>query len=445
MKKKKGPGRPKTPLRAQSLWNQRVYRARKLERRLQDRLARSDGAGAQSDGAEAAGASGAGPGRPERGPVGSRPRSAGAAAPVASPACTRTPCRCYSAPYLGRAVRLESRSRAAAPVRFGEVLKYTCSTDTYHVLFEDDGVEKEELLSPEEVERALIVSGKLSRREYNLDDAYVLPHGRRIVWVLDVFCGTKSVRRALWDILEGSDVDYRILHLDIDGKREADVFCDVRDWRKELVDDLGFQPGDFDIIWVSPDCRRFSGAAHPTKKAIAEACVLAKCGRDIIKYFGPSAWFIENPRGRLRQQRIMRDVAHLCLTCSYCFYHAFGLYKPTDIWTNVPGIVLDFCCGATPCSWRKQGRSRHRRSSQRGPSANGTPGSPIDMAQHVPHMLMVILMAAAVAFTRDELRRERRPSLEKGSRSESRGRRWMREACKDDTAHLSQVLMSLVV
>ena len=39
MKKKKGPGRPKTPLRAQSLWNQRVYRARKLERRLEDRLA----------------------------------------------------------------------------------------------------------------------------------------------------------------------------------------------------------------------------------------------------------------------------------------------------------------------------------------------------------------------------------------------------------------------
>ena len=46
MKKKKGPGRPKTPLRAQSLWNQRVYRARKLERSLQDRLARGGADGA---------------------------------------------------------------------------------------------------------------------------------------------------------------------------------------------------------------------------------------------------------------------------------------------------------------------------------------------------------------------------------------------------------------
>ena len=436
-KKKKGRGRPKTKLRDQSLWHQRVDRGRKLERRLEDRLA-----GRGADGASLL--EGTGPGRADREPVGPRPRSAGADAPVASPACTQTPCRCYSAPYLGRAVRAPTADPRAS-VRFGEVLKYACSTDTYHVLFEDDGVEKEVPMSPEDVDRALIGSGKLSRRPYDVEDSYVLPHGRRIVWVLDVFCGTKSVRRALWDILERSDIDYRILHLDIDDKRAPDLLCDVRFWKEELVGNLGFEPGDFDIIWISPDCRKFSRAGHPTDKELAEARKLAKCGLDIIKYFGPSAWFIENPRGRLREQRIMRDFAHLLLTCSYCCYHPFGLFKPTDIWTNVPGIALDFCCRSTPCSWMKQGYSRHRRGSQRGPSATGTPGSPLDMAQHIPHALMAILMSAAVAFTCHELRQERRPSREKGSRPESRGRRWMREACKDDTDHLREVLTSLVI
>ena len=33
--------------------------------------------------------------------------------------------------------------------------------------------------------------------------------------------------------------------------------CDLRDWKKKMVDELGFRPFDFHIIWMSPDLDSF--------------------------------------------------------------------------------------------------------------------------------------------------------------------------------------------
>lgn len=427
---KKPPGRPKTPRRKLTLpgakQRRRLQRAASLQRRLLDRLT-----GGATLSSRSRNHQGTGRRRAVKAPVEPRVLCDVQNTSGVPLVCTRTPCKCYLAPFLGRAVRVPQPDPDAA-VRFGEVLKYTCSTEKYHVLLEGDVVEEEVMMSPEEVDRVLVPSGTVSR-PFNINDPYKLPFGRRIIWVLDVFCGTKSVRRALRDILERSDLDYRVLHLDLDLGRAPDVGCDVRDWKKELVDKLGFREGDFDIIWISPECRRFSRAAHPDDEDIKRALELVICGRDIIDYFKPIAWLMENPRGRLREQEIMHDIEHLLLSLTYCHYHTLGLYKPTDIWTNVPGIVVDFCCRKTPCSWIKQGHSRHRRSAQRGPSPCGTPGCSIDAAQHVPHQLMVILMSAAVPFVCYSLKHiERRSGRGGASVKESAGRSWMRKSCIDE-------------
>ena len=43
--------------------------------------------------------------------------------------------------------------------------------------------------------------------------------------------------------------------------------------------------------------------------------------REIIAYFDPKYWFIENPfSGHLKRRQIMEDVMHLAKKVSYCMY-----------------------------------------------------------------------------------------------------------------------------
>lgn len=333
--------------------------------------------------------------------------------------------------FTGRAVCLPADDACPFAHCFGEVRRYHPEHDEFSVtLFDYDGEEETtRRVLATDVKASLVswsdgpVSGR-SRGSFvplDLNAEYRLPYGRKVLWVLDVFSGTKSVHRGLMDVLRKyRDWTVIVVHLDMDPKRQPDVECDVRDWKEHLVDKWGFQPGDFDIIWESPECKFFSTANHPTKKQLAEAVELVSAGIDIIEFFNPVAFFIENPRGRLRHQEIMRNLIFFRLTCTYCHYSEDGLYKPTDIWTNVPNIRLDFCCSSNLCKWRSQGHDRHRVSSQRGPASNGTPGSPKDTALQVPKGLMVILMGAALSFVTEVQRAPLR--VAKGP---SRGRRKM--------------------
>ena len=53
---------------------------------------------------------------------------------------------------------------------------------------------------------------------------------------------------------------------------------------------------------------------------------------EIIKYFDPEIWFIENPQGRLRHREIMKDIPYY--TVDYCMFSSWGYKKRTNIWTN---------------------------------------------------------------------------------------------------------------
>ena len=221
------------------------------------------------------------------------------------------------------------------------------------------------------------------------------PNGRKCLHVVDLFCGTKSVFKTLLNMVP-RDWTLTYVSLDHDPDMDADIVCDVKYWKSKLKA-YGFsREHPPDILWASPDCRFFSLANNKvTETDLEEARRLVKCTIAAIKHLKPAAWFIENPRGRLRDQEIMQTIPHLRYTVTYCMYGK-QYWKPTDIFTNVQDMVLNFCCNETPCSHRQQGCTRHSKTAQSGPSSNGTPGVSREEAFEVPDELMHVLMNHAV-------------------------------------------------
>ena len=312
------------------------------------------------------------------------------------------------ASLIGTAVRGVTHYHGA--VTYVEVVEYHPKSNRFLVRYrreEGGGDERDDETyyaynTHEEVIRNRVSRDRTDDEVFDMDAQFCLPCDAKTLWVLDVFSCLQSVKRGLDDLLE----DYKkrgwtvhVVHLDIDRRREPDVLCDVRDWKNELVDDLGFGPLDFHIIWMSPDCRFFSPAGHPSAADVQHSVELVSAARELCEFFRPICFFLENPwsGGRcLRKQDVASDLLEFHVECCYCMYSEDGMKKPTSIFTNVPNIVLEYCCAANPCHWLKQGHTKHRRSAQRGRSASGTPGSPLNMAIVVPKGLMVILLDAAL-------------------------------------------------
>ena len=67
---------------------------------------------------------------------------------------------------------------------------------------------------------------------------------------------------------------------------------------------------------------------------------------EIIDYFKPKYWFIENPQtGMLKKQDFIKDIPHYDV--DYCMYGGM-LRKRTRIWTNIEGFSPKLCnrkCG----------------------------------------------------------------------------------------------------
>ena len=180
---------------------------------------------------------------------------------------------------------------------YGEVVQYKAKANRFLVRFQDDDDEYFTLMTYAEIIRDRVGSER-SDEGLDMDAPYCLPCKTKTLWVLDLFSCLKSVKRGLEDVLR----DYRrngwtveVVHLDADRRRDPDVLCDIRDWKKELVDELGFRPFDFHIIWMSPDCRFFSQAGNPTSADIARGVELVAAARDVCEFFRPNCFFLENP------------------------------------------------------------------------------------------------------------------------------------------------------
>ena len=160
--------------------------------------------------------------------------------------------------------------------------------------------------------------------------------------LLELFCGTKSVG----DIFEKNG--YEVISLDYNKKFNATHTDDILTW-----DYTQYPKGYFDVIWASPDCTTFSLATggkyrnkaniyglpnqHQEQSIAANNMILRVI--EILKYFQPKSWFIENPRALLRWfppliDFIKEEKAHMNLVY-YANYNNWGFPKPTNIWSNL--------------------------------------------------------------------------------------------------------------
>jgi hypothetical protein len=165
--------------------------------------------------------------------------------------------------------------------------------------------------------------------------------------VLELFAGSRSVGKIAEDLgmevfssdlIEFEGIHYPISILDFD------------------VTKVPFQP---DIIWASPPCTGFSvaaighhwsggkGAYIPKTETAKLGIELVKKTLEIIDYFKPTYWFMENPRGVLRKLDVVKGLKKNSVT--YCQYGDERM-KPTDIWTNSDiWTPKPMCKNGDPC------------------------------------------------------------------------------------------------
>ena len=150
-----------------------------------------------------------------------------------------------------------------------------------------------------------------------------------------------------------TEFGYDTTTIDIDPYFNSTYCTDILDW-----DYRAFEPGHFDIIWCSPPCTEYSNQKRSGERDLVKAdSIVMKC-IEIIKYFNPRLYFIENPfTGMLKRRSFMRDLkSH---RVDYCAYDPkLGMKKSTLIWTNHPAFTPRTCEGRGHCP-SMEGR-RHR-------------------------------------------------------------------------------------
>jgi site-specific DNA-cytosine methylase len=155
--------------------------------------------------------------------------------------------------------------------------------------------------------------------------------------LLELFSGTKSVSNAV-----GERYD-EIFSVDILEKFNPTVAIDVLKWDYKV-----YPPGHFDAIWASPPCTEYSKMKYITgsPRNLALADSIAKRTIEIIDYFQPERWYIENPQtGLLKDREFMMGIPFVDV--DYCMYSDWGYKKKTRIWTAVDyeGKLCNKKCG----------------------------------------------------------------------------------------------------
>tara|TARA_Y100001963_G_scaffold19974_1_gene25388 strand:- start:2913 stop:3623 length:711 start_codon:yes stop_codon:yes gene_type:complete len=165
--------------------------------------------------------------------------------------------------------------------------------------------------------------------------------------VLELFSGTHSVGKV------AREKGWEVLSLDIDG--DADINIDILKWDYKK----DYKEGDFDIIFASPPCHTFSncrrcwigrkikefGDEIVTAELLDDDMIknglpLLRKTQEIIKYFKPKFWFIENPQTS-KMKNFLPDLAYYDI--DYCKYSDWGYRKRTRIWTNVENFDPKLC------------------------------------------------------------------------------------------------------
>ena len=168
--------------------------------------------------------------------------------------------------------------------------------------------------------------------------------------LLELFSGTGSVGKV------AKELGYDVVSLDL---KDANINTDILNW-----DYKQFNRNNFQIIWASPPRVEYSIAKTTGVRKIDYANSIVQKTIEIIRYFNPSVWFIENPQtGLLKHQDFMKDFDYFDL--DYCKY-GFPYRKRTRIWTNLktwkPKPLCKKDCGNII-------NNKHKETAQRMPSS----------------------------------------------------------------------------
>jgi len=172
-----------------------------------------------------------------------------------------------------------------------------------------------------------------------------------MVKVLELFSGTGSVGKCCKEL--GWEV------VSVDMILPADHQVDIMDF------DYKQYPKDyFNCVASSPPCTNYSAlkkcwygrklkdgtiySKEQNDKDQDEADKLVLKTMEIIQYFDPELWWIENPQtGNLKNRDIMKDVPFYDV--DYCMYSDWGYKKRTRIWTNKKNWIGKLCDGSGAC------------------------------------------------------------------------------------------------
>ena len=154
--------------------------------------------------------------------------------------------------------------------------------------------------------------------------------------VLELFSGTGSVGKVC------KEIGWDVTSLDIDIR--ADINCDILEWDYKV-----YKTGEFDIIWASPECLTFSNLRRSwigrKLKAFGDEPITAEMldkdmmengvpllhkTQEIIEYFKPNKWFIENPQSSKMKNFIDKKP----IKFDYCMFD-FPYKKSTNVWSNI--------------------------------------------------------------------------------------------------------------
>lgn len=169
--------------------------------------------------------------------------------------------------------------------------------------------------------------------------------------LLELFAGTGSVGKV------ARDMCFEVVSLDRD--MAADIKLDIMDW-----DFQDYYPRrHFDVIWASPPCTEYSKAKTVGTRDIEGANKVVERTLDILEYFEPKFWIVENPQtGLLKDQSCMYGMPFVDV--DYCRYGA-PYRKRTRLWNNVVKFVPHPLC-TKDCGSMNDERTKHVATAQRG-------------------------------------------------------------------------------
>jgi hypothetical protein len=199
---------------------------------------------------------------------------------------------------------------------------------------------------------------------------------------LELFAGTQSFSKA------ARRAGHTSVTVDLLPKFKPNIVTDILTWNYKI-----YPVGWFDVIWASPPCTEYSKAKTRGVRNLDHADKLVRKSLEIIDYFKPKYWLIENVGTGLLVDRMESIRPFMPRTfCDYCPYGT-DYRKRTVFWTNLP-LKLKVCAGSGKCPGMDG--EKHRKSIGNGtPQYNGGQNMTVWEKDAIPEALVDYIVGVA--------------------------------------------------